>query len=75
MLSHGEKVSAITRDENIHFRLNRAGEDQVVGRVSRYRLGRGLRRWDHLCRKIDKKLLDPSPALWLEAELPGEDPL
>jgi hypothetical protein len=39
MLSHGEKMPAVPRDERIHFRLNRTGQDQVVGGVARHRLG------------------------------------
>ena len=68
-------MPAVSRDENIHPRLNRTGEDQVIGRVARHGLGQSLRRWDRLCRKIEEKLLDSSPVLRLETELPDEDPL
>lgn len=75
MLFYGQKVPTIAGDERIHFRLNRTGEDQIIGRVARHRLGWSLGCWHQFSRRIDEKLLDPSPALRLEAQLPGEDPL
>ena len=54
--------------ENVHLSLNRTGKDQIIIWVARHRLGRALRRWNKLGRKIDKKLLDPSPALRLGLE-------
>ena len=75
MLPHGEQMPAIARDEHVHPRLNRTGKNQVIGRVARYRLGCGLRCRDQLDRKVNEKLLDPLPALRLETQLPGEDPL
>lgn len=75
MLFHREQVPAIARNENLHPRLNRTGKNQVIVRVARYRFGWSLRRRDQLGRKVDEKLLDPSPALRLEAQLPGQNPL
>lgn len=75
MLPDGKQVPAIPRDENVHPRLNRTSKDQVVVRIARNGLGQSLRRRNHLCRKVNEKLLDPSPALRLKAQLPGEDPL
>jgi hypothetical protein len=46
----------------------------IIG-VARHGLGRGIRHRSQLDRQVDEKLLDSSPALRLEAELAGEDPL
>jgi hypothetical protein len=75
MLPNGEHVPVIAGDEGIHSRLNRTGEDEVIVRIARHGLGRGLRRRNQLGRKVDEKLLDPSPALRRKAQLPGEDSL
>ncbi len=75
MLSNGEQVPVVAGYENVHRGLDRTGKDKVVIWVSRHPLGRILRRWSQLDRKIDEKLLDLSPALLLEAQLLGEDPL
>lgn len=44
--------------QGIYLRLNRTGDGQAIGRVSRHGLGRGFRRWDHLRLEIDEKLFD-----------------
>lgn len=75
MLTHGEQVPAISRDENVHPRLSRTGQDQVIVRIASHRLGWILRRRNRVGRKVDEKLLDSSPALRLKAQLPGENPL
>lgn len=75
MLTDGKQMPVIAGDEHVHLRLNRASEDQVIVRVSRHRLGWSLGRSNHPGRKVDQKLLDALPALWLEAQLPGKDPL
>jgi len=75
MLSDGEQVLAIPRDEHVHPRLSSTSKDQVIGRIACHRLRWILGRRNQFGRKIDQKLFDSSPALRLEAQLPGEDPL
>ena len=75
MRTYGEQVPAIARNENVHLRLNCTSKNYVIGRVVRHRLRWTLRCRDQLGRKLDEKLLDPSPALRLEPQLPDEDPL
>ena len=75
MLSNGELVAAVTGHENLHLGLNRTGKDQVIVWVAGHRLGRVLRRWNQLGRKIDEELFDLLPALRLKAQLLGEGPL
>lgn len=75
MLSYGEKVPAVSRDERIHFRPNRRGEDQVIVRIAGYVLWRAARRGGRMGRQAEEEILGLPPALRLEAELPGENSL
>lgn len=75
MFPHREQVPAIARDKCIYLRLNCTSKNHVIGKIARHRLGWSLRLRNQLSREIDEKLLDPSPSLQLEAQLPGQDSL
>lgn len=64
---------AITSSKNIDLGLDRAGEDEVVGRISGHRL-RGLGRgFDRLHGEFPEQRLQLAPPLRLESELLGEN--
>lgn len=68
-------MTAIAGDEHLDPGRDRAGEDQVVVGVAAGRLRPVPGRGDQLRRQVDQQLLDRPPAVGLEAELLGQDPL
>lgn len=75
MLTQGKQMSAIAGDDDLDPGCHRTGEDQVVIRVAADRLGPARGGVDQFGCEVDQKLLGSLPAVFLEAELHGQDPL
>lgn len=75
MLTQRKQVATISGHEHLHLRLDHTGEDQVVVRIAADRLGPPSGCVDQFDREVDQELLDRSPAVDLEVEFPGQDPL
>lgn len=68
-------MATIAGHEHLDPGRDRTGEYQVVVRVAADRLGPACGGGDEFDREVDQKLLGRLPAVDLEAELPGQDPL
>jgi hypothetical protein len=67
MLTYGEQVPAVPRNENVHLRLSSTSKDQVIGRIACHRLRWIFGHRNQFSRKVYEKLLNSSPALRLES--------